>query len=68
MPEDLSPTRKLAEHLIGEPLDQYVASKRSARPRWSWRLIADQIAADTAGRVNVSSETLRQWFNVKDAA
>lgn len=65
MPEAQTPSQALAEFLLGRSLSEYVAEKRSARPQWSWQLIASQLTEDTAGRVNVTRETLRQWYGVE---
>jgi hypothetical protein len=58
-----TPSQVLADHLLGRPLAEYVAEKRSARPRWSWQLISEQIAADTDGKVAINRESLRSWFS-----
>lgn len=68
MPESLTPTQRLAEVVLGRPLDQYVAEKRQSRPRWSWSLIAEQLADDTSGQVTVSAEILRVWFGEAERA
>lgn len=62
MPTELSPTQRLADHILGRPLVEYVREKRETRPRWSWQLIADQLSEDTNGELVLSRETLRQWF------
>ena len=57
-----TPSQTLAEHLLGRPVGEYIAEKRNARrPRWSWRLIAEQLAEDTGGKVVVTAETVRVW-------
>ena len=58
----MTPTQQVAELILGRPLAEYVAEKRSARPRWPWRLIAEQLATDTDGQVTVTHEALRSWF------
>ena len=60
--ESLTPTQRLAAIKLGRPLADYVSEKRTARPRWTWEAIADQLAADTDGEVTVSREALRQWY------
>lgn len=55
-------TQVLAEAVLGRPLDEYVAEKRTARPRWSWSLIAEQLSDDTAGKAAITGETLRLWY------
>lgn len=62
MPPVSTPNQRLAERIIGRPLGEYVTEKRTAIPKWSWRLIARQIEIDTGGQVNVTDETLRGWF------
>jgi hypothetical protein len=59
---DQTPTQQLATVLLGRPLAEYVAEKRSARPRWSWALISEQLATDTDRQVAVSHEALRSWY------
>lgn len=62
MPAVESPSKALAEHLLGRSLSDYIAEKRAARrPRWSYRMIAEQLADDTDGKVVVTGETVRQW-------
>lgn len=69
MPASESPSKALAEHLLGRSLNDYIAEKRSARrPRWSYRMIAEQLAEDTAGRVAVTGETIRQWATTVEVA
>jgi hypothetical protein len=53
---------------MGRPLAEYVAEKRNARPQWSWRLIAEQIAEDTSGKVRLSGEAVRRWFAADEVA
>jgi hypothetical protein len=60
--ENLTPTQRLAAIMLGRPLADYVAAKRTARPRWTWQQIADELALDTDGDVVVSREALRQWY------
>lgn len=55
-----SPTYRLAEVLLGEPLDQWV--KQLRRDGASWRLIAMELWRATNHEVVVSFETLRTWF------
>jgi hypothetical protein len=64
----MTPTQRLATMVLGRPLGEYVAEKRTARPRWPWRLIAEQLAEDTDGQVNVSYEALRSWYGDEAAA
>ena len=66
--ENLTPSQRLAGIELGRPLADYVTEKRTARPRWTWRMIADQVAIDTDGKINVSHESLRQWYGTEVAA
>jgi hypothetical protein len=59
---EMTPTQRLAEVALGRSLAEYVTEKRNARPRWPWRLIADQLAEDTNGEITVSHEALRSWY------
>jgi hypothetical protein len=54
-----TPTQRLAEILLRQPVTEYVAAKR-AEGR-SWRLIARDLYEDTAGEIDVTYETLRGW-------
>jgi hypothetical protein len=60
--ENLTPTQRLAAIKLGRSLADYVDEKRTAHPRWSWEMIADQLAEDTDGDIVVSREALRQWY------
>ena len=53
-------TQQLAAIILGRSLAEYVAAKRSEG--LGWRRLAAALDADTAGRVQVSYETLRSWF------
>lgn len=55
-----TPTRRLADLLLGGRLDQFVLTKR-AEGR-SWRLIARDLWETTNGELDVTYETLRAWF------
>lgn len=65
-----TPSQTLAEYVLGRSLEEYVTEKRQARPRWPWRMIAEQLAEDTDGKVNVTHEALRSWYpdSVESAA
>ena len=60
--DHLTPTQRLAAVKLGRSLGDYVAEKRKARPRWTWQMIADDLAVDTDGEIVVSREALRQWY------
>jgi hypothetical protein len=69
MAEDLTTSQRLAGHLLGRPLAEYVMEKRAQeRPRWSWQDIADQLADDTQGEINLSAESLRLWYSTEAVA
>lgn len=56
-----TPTRRLADLLLVDvSLDEFVASRR-ARGR-AWRLIARDLWEATHGEIDVTFETLRQWY------
>lgn len=62
MQTSLTPTQKLAEEVLGRDLAGYVREKRSARPRWSWDLIAEELASDTGGKVTVTPQGLWKMY------
>lgn len=68
MPTTLTPTQRLAGEVLGRPLAEYVQEKRAAKPRWPWRLIAEQLAVDTDGKVTVTHEAIRKWYGDEVAA
>jgi len=55
-----TPTRKLAEILLSEPLDEFVSSRRESGK--SWRVIARDLWTETDGQIDVTSMTLQNWF------
>lgn len=55
-----SARRRLADVLLDETLDEFVAARR-AQGR-SWRAIARDLWEATNGRVDASDETIRAWF------
>jgi len=63
---DLTPNQKLAELVLNQPLSKWVATRRSEG--LSWRSVAEQLATDTGGKVDVSHEALRQWYGEDLAA
>ena len=60
--ENLTPTQRLAAIKLGRPLADYVIEKRTARPSFTWSMIAEDLAVDTDGEIVVSREALRQWY------
>lgn len=67
-PHKPSAAALVAEIILGRPLADYVTEKRNAVPKWPWRLIAEQLATDTDGKVEVTHETIRQWYGTEVAA
>lgn len=62
---EATPTQRLAELLLGEPLEDFVLSRR---PNRAWRLIARDIYEVTKGEVDVTPVTLASWFSEPTAA
>lgn len=60
--EQPTPTRQLADILLGEagPLDKFVADRRADGR--SWRLISRDLWEATDRRTDITYETLRAWF------
>lgn len=55
-----TPTQRLADHELGEPLAARVERDRKAGK--AWRVIARDLYVETQGRIDVTHETLRGWF------
>jgi len=60
----MTPTKRLAELLLGQSVESWIATKRDAGR--SWRQIADDLSEQTNGQVTVSHEAVRLWMS--DAA
>lgn len=56
---DQTPTQRLATALLGEDLEGFVAARR---PHTSWRLIARDLLEATDGQVDVTDQTLQNWY------
>lgn len=56
---EATPTQQLATLLLGQPVHHWIAMQR--HQGWSWRKIADDLKAETGGRVDVTYETVRLW-------
>lgn len=55
-----TPTQRLASLLLGTDVRDFIAQKRAeGRP---WRFVARDLYDATDGQVDVTYETLRQWF------
>jgi hypothetical protein len=59
-----TPSQILAEAIIGERLDLWVAQCRGAG--MSWQAIAAELKERTLGRVDVNRETIRTWYRELD--
>lgn len=57
----LTGSQRLAELLIGESLEAYLADKRLTGGR-SYERIARDLAEDTNGEVAVSMNTIKRWL------
>lgn len=53
-------TQRLAGLLLGEPLEEFVRTRREAKR--AWRLVARDLWKATNGEVDVTHETLRTWY------
>jgi hypothetical protein len=51
---------RLAEHLLGEPLQPWVAARRDRGE--SWQRIAAELHEASGGVLDINRETLRIWF------
>ena len=54
-----TPTQRLADALLPDGLDAFVAARRPAE---SWRRIALELRDETANAVDVTPESLRSWY------
>ena len=63
---DTTPTQRLASHLLGQPVGDWIADRRDTGR--SWRLIARDLHEQTGGAVDVTHETLRAWADRATAA
>lgn len=61
---DTTPTQRLAENILRQPLADFVSTRR---PR-SWRLIARDLYEHTSGEIDVTPETLRSWYGTAELA
>lgn len=55
-----TPTARLAEHLLGRPLSEFVRDRRA--DGLAWRLISRDLYEATDHEIDVTYETLRTWF------
>lgn len=57
-----TPNQALATELLGEDVVEWARNLNTARPPWSYDLIADELTQRTDGRVQVSREAIRRWL------
>jgi hypothetical protein len=57
--EILNAREQVAAHYLGEPLKAFVLARRPGR---SWRLIARDVYDKTDGQVDVTGQSLRNWY------
>lgn len=55
-------TRRLAEMILEESLDDFVTSRRMQSPPRAWRLISRDLWEATDSQIDVTYETLRSWY------
>ena len=61
-------TKRLAEVLLDESLDDFVLSRRAQTPPRAWRLVARDLWEATDGQIDVTYETLRSWYPEQSSA
>ena len=61
---EATPTQRLANVVLGEDLETFVTSRR---PERSWRLIARDLREATDGQVDVTEQTLQNWYGKADS-
>ncbi|MDP4015356.1 MAG: hypothetical protein U0990_11485 [Candidatus Nanopelagicales bacterium] len=55
----MTPNQRLAQLLLGTPLDQWLSTKRTSGT--PWRAIARDLYTATNGQIDMSHETIRIW-------
>ena len=60
LPGSETPTQRLASLLLGSDVRTFIAERRTDGK--AWRFIARDLYDATEGQVDVTYETLRQWF------
>ncbi|UNX54122.1 hypothetical protein MF406_14395 [Georgenia sp. TF02-10] len=58
--ETPTPTQRLASVLLGQDVQTFIAERRETRR--AWRFIARDLYEATDGQIDVTHETLRQWY------
>jgi hypothetical protein len=61
---DMSPTARLADHLLAEGLRNFLLDARDDGRSWRW--IARELGRRTDWEVDVSHETVRAWFPLEN--
>lgn len=54
-----SARQRLADLLLGQPVADFIAERRTAGARW--HVIAADLRAATDGEIDISGEAIRQW-------
>lgn len=54
-----TPTQKLADRILGEPVESWITDRRGTGA--SWRRIALQLRDETSGEIDVTPSTLLSW-------
>lgn len=54
-----SPLRTLADHLLDEPVEDWINRRRAEGIAWRW--IARDLMNATDGKVDVTVQTLQNW-------
>lgn len=63
--KEMTPTQALATALLCEDVYDWLTARRNATPKWSFALLASELADATNGQVQVSGEAIRQWLTVE---
>lgn len=54
-----TPIQALAEHLLGQPVGQWL---RERRPERSYRRLAQDLLGATGGQIDVTDRTIAAWL------
>lgn len=55
-----TPTARLAEHILGESVVDFIQARRAEGH--AWRIVARDLYEATDGQIDVTYETLRSWY------
>jgi hypothetical protein len=58
-PTDQTPNQRLASLILGQPVQSWIITRRTAGR--SWRLVARDLYEATNGQIDVTHETVRNW-------